>query len=174
KQAPVTFSFGKTTGELVRQNFLKSYAQVASSDSPRVAPAVAPVVSPNSAGLRPTPCQKKKSNTHGLKLRDGEIDLIRAKAASLNMSVNAYIRAKALGDDYIERPPEWMRDVLLKLYVELAAQGNNLNQLTRNVNKGILNAEIALATADRNRAPLFKTMEALQLALAGRRPPHDY
>jgi hypothetical protein len=90
------------------------------------------------------------------------------------MSVNAFIRAKALGEDYIERPPEWMRDALLRLYAELAGQGNNLNQLARKVNMGLASAEIALGLADRQREPVFRVLERLELALAGRKPPDDY
>jgi hypothetical protein len=90
------------------------------------------------------------------------------------MSVNAYIRAKALGEDYIEKPPSWLRDVLLKLYVELARQGNNLNQLAHSVNKNDISADAALRIADRQRGPVFQLMERVEMALSGRRPPDDY
>ncbi len=163
--------FRAAAKEITKPNFRKSYAQVASSVAHPVAHGVAPH---STAGLRPRPPKQNVHCTHGLRLRPGELDLIRTKAAELDMTVNAYIRAKALGEDYIEKPPSWMRDALLKLYVELAAQGNNLNQLARNVNRGLLSAESALATADRQRLPLFMVMEHIQTALAGRRPPHDY
>ena len=90
------------------------------------------------------------------------------------MSVNAYIRAAALGEDYVEKPPSWLRDVLLQLYVELSRQGNNLNQIARNVNRQAISAEQALTIADRQRAPVLQLMEKIELALTGRRPPHDY
>ena len=102
------------------------------------------------------------------------MNILRAKAKGLGLSVNAYIRAKALGEDYIQKPPSWLRDILLQLYVELAAQGNNLNQLAHRVNKNILSAEAALTTANRQRMPVLKTLEKVQMALAGRRPPDDY
>lgn len=168
-------SFSHATGELVRRKFFKSCAQVASSVAPHVAHSVAHEVLPHSiAGLRPLPHIQKNSCTHGLRLRPGELDLIRQKAKQYDMKVNAYLRAKALGDDYIEKPPEWLRDTLLKLYVELVRQGNNLNQIARNVNKGFVSAEAAMATADQHRAPMFRLIEKLELALAGRKPPDDY
>jgi hypothetical protein len=149
----------------------KSYAQVASSVSPQVAP----VVAPNSmAGLRPRPADREAWVSYGVKLKRGELNILRAKAKGLGLSVNAYIRAKALGEDYIQKPPSWLRDILLKLYVELAAQGNNLNQLAHRVNKNLASAEAALITANRQRMPVLKTLEKVQMALAGRRPPNDY
>ena len=149
----------------------KSYAQVASSVSPQVAP----VVAPNStAGLRPRPADGELWVPYGVKLKRGELNILRAKAKGLGLSVNAYIRAKALGEDYIQKPPSWLRDILLQLYVELAAQGNNLNQLAHRVNKNLLSAEAALTTTNRLRLPVLKTLEKIQMALAGRRPPDDY
>ena len=126
------------------------------------------------AGLQPRPAGQKKHQPYGLKLRPGELDLIREKAKTYRMSVNGYLRAKALGEDYIEKPPTWLRDVLLKLYAELAGQGNNLNQLTRKVNMDLASAEATLSLVDRQRQPVFRVLEKVELALSGRRPPDDY
>ena len=125
-------------------------------------------------GCYPRPHFNQTTYSYGLKLRDGEIDLIRQKAHNLNMSVNAYIRAKSLGDDYIAKPPAWLRDVLLKLYVELVRQGNNLNQLARSVNTRLTTAENALALADRHRQPVFHLLKKLEEAISGRKVPDDY
>ena len=154
--------------------FKKSCAQVASLVAPQVAPPGAPVGIPHSAGQSPIPLFKRKQLTHGFKLRPGEIDLIRQKAAAYGMSVNAYLRAKALGDDYIEKPSAELRGVLLKLYAELAGQGNNLNQMARKVNMDEASAEEALGLVDRQREPVFRALERLELALAGRMPPENY
>jgi hypothetical protein len=156
---------------ILKQDFKKSCAQVARLDAHHVAHDVVPNVA---AGRSPRPLEQKRSSTHGLRLRTGELELIREKAATYQMSVNAYIRAKALGEDFIEKPPLWLRDVLLQLYVELAGQGNNLNQLTRKVNAGLATAEDTLALADMHRQPVFQALERLELALAGRREPDDY
>jgi hypothetical protein len=138
-----------------------------------VAQTVTHDVAPHSAGLCPIPLTPQ-SITRGLRLRHDELGLIEEKAKAYRMSVNAYIRAKALGEDYIEKPPMWLRDVLLKLYAELAAHGNNLNQITRKVNMQHVTAEIALGLADRQREPVFRLLERLETALSGRRPPDDY
>lgn len=152
----------------------KSYAQVARL----VAPEVSPRVAPNAiAGRSPRP-RKKQSRTYqsyGVKLKTEELELIRAKAAAINMTVNAYIRATALGEDYIPKPPPWQREVLLKLYVELAAQGLNLNQIARSVNSGHISAEAALLSVDRQHTILQKLFDDIGFALAGgRKPPKDY
>ena len=162
----------QNVGQKDTKNF-KSCAQVESSVAPHVAHSVAHAVAPHSAGSFPRP-QCRKSYTHGLRLREGEISLIRQKAHELNISVNTYIRAKALGDDYIAKPPAWLRDVLLKLYAELARQGNNLNQLARNVNMKLTTAENALNIADRYRQLVSRILHKLELAISGRRPPDDY
>jgi len=60
------------------------------------------------------------------------------------------------------------------LYRELAGQGNNLNQLARKVNMEQVSAEGVLGIVDRQREPVFRALERLELALAGRRPPADY
>jgi hypothetical protein len=162
-------------GVAAEQNFKKSFAQVASSVSPQVSPLVSPNVVPHSsAGLHPIPAEANKWQSHGFKIKTSELKLIREKAKQFGMTVNAYIRAKALGDDYIEKPPEWLRDILLKLYAELAGQGNNLNQIARQVNRQTLGAETAVSTIDQQRQPVFQILEKLELALSGRRPPDDY
>ncbi len=152
----------------------KSYAQVAGLVAPRVSPRVAP--NPI-AGHSPRPRRKEKRTyqSYGVKLKTEELELIRAKAAAIDMTVNAYIRATALGEDYIPKPPPWQREQLLKLYVELAAQGRNLNQLARSVNSGHISAEAALLAVDRQRAAMSKLFDDIGSALAsGRRPPAEY
>ena len=167
--------FQSAAKECTNRNFRKSYAQVAISVAPSGSPAVSPEVAPLSfAGLHPRPAKAKKRQSYGLKLREGELELLKAKAAAYRMSLNGYLRAKALGEDYIEKPPEWLRDALLKLYVELAGHGNNLNQIARQVNRQLTSGETAAALLDRQRQPVFMALEKLELALAGRRPPHDY
>ena len=165
--------FKDAAEEVTRHNFKKSYAQVTSSVTPHVTQTVSHAASPHSAGRRPRP-QSETSRTRSLRLRADELRLIEDKATAYRMSVNAYIRAKALGEDYIEKPPIWLRDVLLKLYAELAGQGNNLNQLARKVNMEQATAESALGLVDQHRQPVFRALERLELALTGRRPPDDY
>lgn len=152
----------------------KSSAQVEHVDAPVVSPRVAPQAI---AGHSPRPRKKQKRayQSYGVKLKTEELELIRAKAAAIEMTVNAYIRAAALGEDYIPKPPPWLRQTLLKLYMELCTQGRNLNQLTSNVNSGHISAEAALLAADRQHAIRRKLFDEIGLALSGgRRPPEDY
>jgi hypothetical protein len=171
---PLKILLTETAKEVIYPHFKKCYAQVASSVAHHVAHDVRHGLRPHSAGQSPIPQKRTASCTHGLRLKSGELGLIRDKATELGMNVNAYIRAKALGEDYIEKPPDWLRDVLLKLYVELAAQGNNLNQLTRKVNAGLATAESTIGIVDHHRQPVFELMKHIELALAGRKPPDDY
>lgn len=159
---------GLNQGETKKESGSKSYAQVAGLVSHEVSPRVAPnPIAGHSPKLRKKPNRTYQS--YGVKLKTEELELIRAKAAAIDMTVNAYIRAAALGEDYIPKPPPWQREVLLKLYMELAAQGRNLNQLARNVNAGHLSAEAALLAVDRQHAIMRKLFDEIGLALAGGR-----
>ena len=120
------------------------------------------------------PQRKKISRTRGLRADEEQFNLIDEKAEAHEMSPNAYILAMALGDDYVDKPSGWLREILLKIYVELSRQGNNLNQMTRSINREETTAEAALSVADRQRQPVVRALEKLELALAGRRPPEDY
>ena len=121
----------KNVGQNDTKNF-KSCAQVERS----VKPQVAPLVAPNSAGSFPRP---QKTYSYGLKLRDGELDIIRLKAQDLNMSVNAYIRASVLGAGYVSAIDPTKHQLLINIQRELNKQGTNLNQIAKHLNAGILN-----------------------------------
>ena len=159
-------SLKKVSNNLTKNIPPKSSAQVARW--------VAPPVSPNTAGQSPEPKKKRKKQSHGVKLREGELEIVRFKAEALGMTVNAYIRAKALDDNYVAKPPEWLRAVLLKLYAELAGQGNNLNQIARKVNMRAIAADEAILILDKHRVPVFEVLKQLQEALTGKRPPDVY
>ncbi|MCL2505329.1 MAG: hypothetical protein FWE93_03650, partial [Alphaproteobacteria bacterium] len=109
----------QNVGQKDTKNF-KSCAQVERS----VKPQVAPLVAPNSAGSFPRP---QKTYSYGLKLRDGELDIIRLKAQDLNMSVNAYIRASVLGAGYVSAIDPTKHQLLINIQRELNKQGTNLN-----------------------------------------------
>jgi hypothetical protein len=91
---------------------------------------------------------------------------VQAKAKSAGLSLNQYLRAAILKSNY--KPPlqpELCRK-LLALNVELTRQGNNLNQIARQLNAGILSpaqAEGQLAVL----APaMLETHKAIREALA--------
>lgn len=79
---------------------------------------------------RPTPL--------GVRFSAAELETVKSKAKAAGCSTNSYIRASALGSDY--RPPmsPELTRALLGLNRELAAQGNNLNQIARQLNGGIV------------------------------------
>jgi len=84
------------------------------------------VRSGSTAQKRPTPL--------GVRFRAAEIEIVRAKAKAAGCSTNRYIRASVLGSQYrAPMNPELTR-ALLGLNRELTAQGNNLNQIARQLN----------------------------------------
>jgi hypothetical protein len=73
----------------------------------------------------------------GVRFTGTELEIVRAKAKAAGCTTNSYIRASALGSQY--RPPldPALAKALLGLGRELTAQGNNLNQIARQLNAGI-------------------------------------
>ena len=80
----------------------------------------------------------KRPSPLTVRLSERQRQLIRGKAKAAGMSVNGFVLASALGSDY--RPPmnPELTRVLLALNRELTAQGNNLNQIARQLNAGIV------------------------------------
>ncbi len=119
----------------------KSYAQVESLVVPQA-------VLPNSCGLKPgmsntqrKPKKKKNSTKRpaplSIRLSEKDRAIIAQKAFNIGYSVNAYVRAAALGSDY---KPLISRDMVLALLAvrwELTAQGRNLNQIAHRLNSDI-------------------------------------
>lgn len=81
---------------------------------------------------------RKRPAPLAVRFSAAELATIRARAKSAGCTTNRYIRATALGSDYrAPLDPELAR-ALLSLRRELAAQGNNLNQIARQMNAGIV------------------------------------
>jgi Bacterial mobilisation protein (MobC) len=115
----------------------ESYAQVES------------LVVPNSGGgLKPGSKTRQerpsggttRSRVYPLSVRvpEHQRKAICSKARAAGVSVNRFLIAAALGLDY--RPPvdRGLALALLAIHRELAAQGNNLNQIARQLNAGIV------------------------------------
>ena len=130
----------QTEDRNVRQES-KSYAQVESLVVPQ------PVL-PNSCGLKPgmsntqgKPKKRKKPTKRpaplSVRLSEKDRAIIAQKAFNIGYSVNAYVRAAALGSDY--KPPigREMEMGLLAVKYELTAQGRNLNQIAHRLNSDI-------------------------------------
>ncbi|MDD5585336.1 MAG: plasmid mobilization relaxosome protein MobC [Alphaproteobacteria bacterium] len=105
-----------------------------------------------------------------VRLSDTERDIIKTKAATMGVRLNAYIRAAALGSDYTPpRDPELL--ALLRLTLrELLHEGNNLNQLAKEKNSGKIAPSQIIVRLDAIRGPLVRTLRTVRTALARRMP----
>ena len=142
----------------------ESFAQVESLVAPNSGCGLKPVGSTKTPERRSTgksrgSTARKRPGPLAVRFSAAELATIRAKAKGAGCSTNRYIRAAALGSDYrAPLDPELAR-ALLALRRELAAQGNNLNQIARQLNAGIvlpgqdaLLDALALSTEETHRA----------------------
>ena len=86
--------------------------------------------------------QKKDNKTERIEIRvtEEEKEQLKNKAEYLNMTVSQLLLKTALSSKKINIVPS----INGKLFVELCKQGNNLNQLSRNLNQTALNQKIPL------------------------------
>ena len=91
--------------------------------------------------------KRQRSDQHRIRLTPAERLLLNARAEAAGMSVAAYVRHQALG----EEGPRSVRRVpvdalaVRQLAGQLGSVGNNLNQLTRMAHMGDLDAPAELA-----------------------------
>ena len=111
----------------VCRKILKSSAQVAPKVSPRVG-------SPMACRLKPG--RERPYRLMG-RFSESEREIVIQRAKSVSLSVNEYMRAVALGPPYQPPLSQGVKDLLRKTYVELTRQGNNLNQIGRQMNAGM-------------------------------------
>lgn len=111
----------------------------------------------------------KRPSPLTIRLSERQRQIIRAKAQAAAISVNRFVLAAALGSDY--KPPidPELTRALLRVYRELNAQGNNLNQIARQLNAGlVLPGQTAML--DALALSIQETLRRLQMALVeGRR-----
>jgi hypothetical protein len=111
----------------------------------------------------------KRPSPLTIRLSERQKQIIRAKAQAAAISVNRFVLAAALGSDYRSPADPELTRALLRVYRELNAQGNNLNQIARQ-----LNANVVLpgqgAMLDALALSIQATLHRVQTALAeGRR-----
>jgi hypothetical protein len=111
----------------------------------------------------------KRPSPLTIRLSERQKRIIRAKAQAAAISVNRFVLAAALGSDYRSPADPELTRALLRVYRELNAQGNNLNQIARQ-----LNADVVLpgqgAMLDALATSIQETLGRVQTALAeGRR-----
>jgi len=137
------------------KNF-KSYAQVETLVRPQV-------VSPKSGGLKP---ERKRPYRLMARFTEAEKEVVLGKASAARLSMNEYIRSSVLGAGYVSTVDPTKRQHLIDLHHELKKQGNNLNQIAKHLNAGILNplrGEDVLSVLARS---LVDTHMSVRLALS--------
>ena len=167
----------QTKDENVQQEH-KSYAQVESLVLPQA-------VLPNSCGLKPKmsdgrckPKTQKKPHKRpsplSVRLSKKDRAAIAQKAFNIGYSVNAYVRAAALGSGYT---PPHSRDMVMALLAvkrELTAQGCNLNQIAHAHNSNIHSEAETDSMLGVIAQSLLKAHTAINTALAwGKKYPND-
>jgi uncharacterized protein (DUF1778 family) len=154
--------------------FAKSSAQVATWVLPQA-------VIPMSCGLKPENSaekndgpdsvpQRKRESPLTIRATEKQKERLRQKAQEAGVSVGGYMLAMALKADYTPPVDKERTQVLLALYREFRAQGNNLNQLAKLRNGGRitqLEEESALATLVRSH---LRTHQEIRNALAHGNP----
>jgi hypothetical protein len=107
----------------------------------------------------------KRPSPLTIRLSERQKQIIRAKAQAAAISVNRFVLAAALGSDY--RPPAdpELTRALLRVYRELNSQGNNLNQIARQLNGG-LNLPGQGAMLDALATSIKETLHRVQTAIA--------
>jgi hypothetical protein len=141
--------------------FAKSSAQVAISVRPQV-------VSPKSCELK---LGRRRPYRLMGRFSKEEKEGVEAKAEAAALSVNEYIRAKALGETYT--PPNSVELVraLLALSRELTAQGNNINQIAKHMNGGKASPAEAEGLLGAIARSMLMTHKAVRVALSQGRTP---
>ena len=152
----------------------KSCAQVESLVSPQGGVT-------NSGGLKPETKRtakkkniRKRGNPLTVRLSEKDRAIIAQKAFNIGYSVNAYVRAAALGSDY--KPPIG-RDMVMALLAvrwELTAQGRNLNQIAHSHNSNLHSEAETNSMLGVIARSLLKAHDAVGAALTwGQEYPND-
>jgi hypothetical protein len=133
----------------------KSYAQVESYVEQRA-------VQRNSGGLKP----KVGKPAHiGIRLSLQERQLVIGRATSSGLKLSVYARSALLGADYVAKHDPVRRKLLQDLSTELGRQGNNLNQIARQLNSGFITQDEAYAMLNDMGNGLVSAHNAVRLAL---------
>ena len=133
----------------------KSYAQVRTSVKQQA-------VEQKSGGLKP----KDGRATHiGIRLSFQERQLVLGRATNSGLKLSAYARAALLGADYVAKHDPVRRKLLQDLSRELGHQGNNLNQIAKQLNSGFVTQDDAYTLLNDLGGGLVAAHNAVRLAL---------
>jgi hypothetical protein len=145
----------QTKDEIVKRE-PKSYTQVASSVKQHA-------VKQNTGGLKP---EDGKGAFIGIRLSFQERQLVLGRAINSGLlTLSAYARAALLGADYVAKHDPVRRKLLQDLSRELGHQGNNLNQIAKQLNSGFVRQDDAYALLNDLGASLVAAHNAVRLAL---------
>jgi hypothetical protein len=133
----------------------KSYAQVETSVEQQV-------VRQKSGGLKP---EGGKSFRIGIRLSFEERQLVIGRVINSGLKLSAYARAALLGADYVAQHDPVRRKLLRDLSAELGRQGNNLNQIAKQLNSGFVTQDDAYALLNDLGGSLVAAHNAVRLAL---------
>lgn len=134
----------------------KSCAQVATSVLPKR-------VIPKSCGLKP---KRIRPAPIPVRYSKAQLEIVDKKAKQAGLYRSEYIRAQSLGEDYRLSQYRDLAHVLLMLNRELTAQGNNLNQITRQLNGNAIALPESESMLDVLGRSMLRTHKAVRNALA--------
>jgi len=133
----------------------KSYAQVRTSVEQQA-------VQQKSGGLKP---KCGKSFHIGIRLSLQERQQVLERAVNSGLKLSVYARAALLGADYVAKHDPVRRKRLQDLSTELGRQGNNLNQIARQLNSGLITQDEAFALLNDLGNSLISAHNAVRLTL---------
>ena len=154
RRAKMDLCSRKTKVENVKRE-PKSCAQVETSVKQQA-------VQQKSGGLKPKNC---KSTFIGIRLSSQERQLVIGRAINSGLKLSVYARAALLGADYVAKHDPVRRKLLQDLSRELGHQGNNLNQIAKQLNSGFVTQDDAYALLNDLGGSLVAAHNAVRLAM---------
>lgn len=119
-------------------------------------------VKQKSGGLKP---EGGRAAFIGIRLSSQERQLVIGRAINSGLKLSAYARAALLGADYVTKHDPVRRELLRDLSVELGRQGNNLNQIAKQLNSGFVTQDDAYALLNDLGGSLVAAHNAVRLAM---------
>lgn len=101
----------------------------------------------------------------GIRLSFQERQLVLGRAISCGLKISAYARAALLGADYVAKHDPVRRKHLQDLSRELGHQGNNLNQIAKQLNSGFVSQDDTYALLNDLGGSLVAAHNAVRLAM---------
>ena len=127
--------FRHTARALCRYDILKQ-SDILSHKKEKSSAQVAPLVRPQAVGQKAGALKRGRKSPHRLMARfsDAEKEVVQRKAKATRLSISEYIRASVLGAGYVATVDPARQKLLHDLSRELGRQGNNLNQIAKQMN----------------------------------------